>query len=118
MKEEGGTVWLESGIEVLPPFDGEMKVGGIVTVYPYVVAALAREADAGALAMEVVARTLDMRVAEESAAQWGPAEDGFELSVLGFINGILPALTGMVLVRQTDDETGETVGWSVKEKWW
>jgi hypothetical protein len=40
-----------------------------------------------------------------------------ELTVLGFINGILPELTGKVLIENIDDN-GKSVGYDIVEKWW
>ena len=61
------------------------------------------------------------QLADESCTQFRSYEDEpnvYFVTLLGFINGVLPELTGKVLSMNTDDETGEIVGWDIKDKWW
>jgi hypothetical protein len=55
------------------------------------------------------------KMVEESICQFGQGKDS--LSLIGFINGILPALTNKVLVQYIDDD-GKFLGYRVEDKWW
>lgn len=48
------------------------------------------------------------------------SKDGthYVTSSLGIINGILPTLTGRVLVAVVDDKTGKGVRLQLQPKWW
>ncbi len=63
--------------------------------------------------------TRDAVEADKSLFQFSKRNDGiYETSVLGIINGILPCLTGLVLVASIDQETQEGKSLFLKRKWW
>lgn len=72
----------------------------------------------------VVIRTKDEGWAERSIFQFKPdgeygVADEYIVTVLGFINGLLPLLPfHPVLVKKIDDETDEVVGFGIRKKWW
>ena len=71
----------------------------------------------GELNPDLVSRVLagvPERIAKESCCQFGMDN---QTTVLGFINGILPELTGKVLVKHVDDDKGEVVGWDIVDRW-
>lgn len=64
--------------------------------------------------------TQDKEIVENCRGQFTISEtdpNRYELTLLGFINGILPELTGKVLVQNIDDDNNVT-GYDVVEKWW
>jgi len=67
----------------------------------------------------VVFRVNDEEYANKSIFQFMSTQHGYETTVLGIINGILPLLPGHpVLVKKTDLNTGAVVGFGICKKWW
>ena len=63
--------------------------------------------------------TRDATRADKSPFQFGKRDDGvYETSLLGIINGILPRLTGFVLVAFIDSETHKGKSLFLKRQWW
>lgn len=64
--------------------------------------------------LDIVLCKVSIDLADKSCCQF--RENG-ELTLLGFINGILPELTGKVLIKNLDDD-GNVIGWEITDKWW
>lgn len=56
-------------------------------------------------------------IIDESRCQFNQTDDYGKLSVLGFINGILPELTGKVLVEKYNEENSSS-SYDIVDKWW
>jgi hypothetical protein len=68
---------------------------------------------------EVVASSDTDSLSLAKSCCWAQAEKlgegGYTLTVLGFLNGIISALTGKCLVRIDDDTTGEIIGYEMAD---
>ena len=76
-----------------------------------------------ALEADVTLQSLQLSVAKAESEQemkecpWQVNDDG-TTSLLGIINGVLEATTGMVLMATFDDDDGKFLWWSLRQVWW